>query len=190
MCSILEYVFDDKRVACLCLSSWLCLVVVLFYEVGILNSNYMRFGPSDSTLFMGTAINTWYRYSLVAGFTFVNTCVNDFMSDAISPWILNTITDHKSKYIPYRKATCISISQFWGLYCNMMSVFTFFLSLTQIDFVLIRTVADLCMSMYTTIKFLRFKVYHPSKYQQSVTHTEEVEMDSEHETKSFTIDEA
>ena len=174
MCKCIDLVFDDKRIGCVVLSVWMAIVLTIFWEIGILHSKFMTLGPSDSTIFMNTPINTWYRYNLVALFTFVNTCINDFMSDSISPWILNTITDHKNKYIPYPKVVCIGISQFWSFYCNIMSIFNVFLSLTQIDFVLIRTSADLVMSVYTNVKFLRYKTHHPAKYKQTVCHDTDI----------------
>lgn len=172
MCSCIDMVFDDKRLCTLFLMSWLCIVLGIFSEIGILQSRFMTLGPSEETIFMGIKINTWYRYTLVSLFTCVNTCVNDFMSDAISPWLLNTITDHKSKYIPYSKMTCILISQFWSVYCNVMGIFNVFLSLTQIDFVILRTIADVVMSMYTNIKFLRHKVHDKVRYKQTEQHSE------------------
>lgn len=180
MCGIVDYVFDDKRICTLLLGSWMCIVLVIFYEIGILQTNWMSVGPSDRTVFMGMQINTWYRYSLVSLFTLVSTCVNDFMSDAISPWIINTITDHKNKYIPYSKLTCIAISQFWSVYCNIMGIFNIFLSMTQIDFVLLRTVADVLMSCYTNMKFLRHKTFNHVKYK-------EYERGHENELQTFVI---
>ena len=145
---------------------YLTLVLVTMKEIGLLDSKFMNIGPSESTSFMGVTLNTWYKYNLVALFTFVNTSINDFMSDALSPWILNTITDHKSKYIPYSKCVCLAITQLWSLYCNIMSVFAIFLAMTQIDFVLIRMVADLTVNAYTTTKFIRHKTYCPVNYRK------------------------
>ena len=101
---------------------------------------------------------------MVAGFTFVNTLINDFMSDALSPWITNTITDHKTRFIPYSKATCLGITQCWAVYCNIMGVVGLFLAMTQIDFVLIRLAADLTVNVYTNLKFMRHKVVCPQRY--------------------------
>lgn len=175
MCSIMDYIFDDKRLVCIFLLCWMTIVIAIFCEIGVLKSHFMSVGPSDETIFMGVPINTPYRYALVCVFTFVNTCVNDFMSDSISPWIINTITDHKTKYIPYSKITCITISQLWSFYCNIMGVFNMFLSFTQIDFIIIRTLADLTMSMYTNFKFLRHKVHNNSKYREMETFTAGIE---------------
>ena len=140
-CGVIDRLFDDKRVAVFVLMCWLSIVLVVFKDIGLLDTKFMKLGPSEDTNFMGVQLNSWYRWGLVAGFTFVNTAVNDFMSDAISPWIINTITDHKSKFIPYPKYICLGISQLWSIYCNLMSVFGMFLAMTQMDFVLIRMLA-------------------------------------------------
>ena len=185
----LDALFDDKRVITGVLMFYLTLVLVTMKEIGLLDSKFMNIGPSDSTSFMGVTLNTWYKYNLVALFTFVNTSINDFMSDALSPWILNTITDHKSKYIPYSKCVCLIITQLWSLYCNIMSVFAIFLAMSQIDFVLIRMVADLTVNAYTTTKFIRHKTYCPVKYRKFC----EADLEMEHmnsatsETSVFSV---
>lgn len=161
---LMDRVFDDKRLAVCVLMGWLIVVMSIFKDIGLLDTSFMTFGPSVTAKFMGVVLDTWYKWGMVAGFTMVNTSVNDFMSDAISPWILNTITDHKSKYIPYPKYICLLISQLWSIYCNLMSVFGMFLAMTQIDFVLIRMVADLTVNTYTNLKFMRLKEFAPDKY--------------------------
>lgn len=161
---LMDRIFDDKRLAVSMLMMWLIIVMSIFKDIGLLDTSFMTFGPTETAKFMGVVLDTWYKWGMVAGFTLVNTSVNDFMSDAISPWILNTITDHKSKYIPYPKYICLGISQLWSIYCNLMSVFGMFLAMTQIDFVLIRMLADLIVNTYTNLKFMRFKEYSSDKY--------------------------
>ena len=161
---LMDTLFDDKRFIMIFLVMWLTIVIALFQELGLNNTQFMTLGPSTKTVFMGVMMDSWYKWGLVAGFTFVNTAVNDFMSDAISPWVLNTITDHKTKYIPYPKWVCVTITQIWSLYCNIMSVFAIFLAMSQVDFVIIRAAADLCNNAYTTTKFLRNKTHCPERY--------------------------
>jgi hypothetical protein len=161
---LMDALFDDKRIITIVLLVWLSLVVIIFEDLGLMNTQFMTLGPSKSTQFMSITLDTWYKWGLVAGFTFVSTAVNDFMSDALSPWILNTLTDHKTRYIPYPKWVCLVITQMWSLYCNVMSVFSIFLAMSQIDFVLIRTAADLIVNAYTTSKFMRNKTHCPEKY--------------------------
>jgi hypothetical protein len=161
---LMDKVFDDKRLAVCVLMIWLIIVMTVFKDIGLLDTSFMSFGPSQTAKFMGVLLDSWYKWGMVAGFTLVNTSVNDFMSDAISPWIINTITDHKNKLIPYPKYICLGISQLWAVYCNLMSVFGMFLAMTQIDFVLIRMLADLTVNTYTNLKFMLYKEYSSSKY--------------------------
>ena len=162
--SLMDRVFDDKRLAVCVLMAWLTVVMTVFKDIGLLDTSFMTFGPSITAKFMGVVLDTWYKWGMVAFFTLINTSINDFMSDAISPWILNTITDHKNKFIPYPKYVCLAITQLWSVYCNLMSVFGMFLAMTQMDFVLIRMLADLTVNTYTNLKFMRFKEYSSSKY--------------------------
>jgi hypothetical protein len=167
MCHCVDHLFDDKRVCIVILMIWLGIVLTIFQEIGLLNGRFMQLGPSSSTIFMSVPIDTWYKYNLVALFTFLNTSVNDFMSDAISPWLLNTVSDHKTRYLPYSKSMCLVISQTWSVYCNIMSVFGMFLAMSQVDFVLIRMCTDLMVNMYTNLKFMRNKTHSPERYYQS-----------------------
>jgi len=187
---MMDALFDDKRVVTFTLMTWLILVLAVLKEVGLMDAHFMSFGPSAQTIFMGMTINTWYKWGLVAAFTFINTSVNDFMSDAISPWILNTITDHKTHYIPYPKWVCLTITQFWSIYCNIMSVFSIFLAMSQLDFVLIRMSADMLVNAYTTTKFMRNKTYCPVKYRQFSANAEDAELHelTSKETSVFSVD--
>ena len=91
ICLCVDRLFDDKRMAVALLMVWLIIVVTVFKDIGLLDTKFMTLGPSPNTIFMGMTLDTWYTWNLVAAFTFINTAINDFMSDAISPWILNTI---------------------------------------------------------------------------------------------------
>jgi hypothetical protein len=172
---LIDALFDDKRVVAVAVVCWLLLMLAVFKEIGMLDSKFMTLGPTNDTVFMGVVLNTWYKWGLVAAFTFINTSVNDFMSDALSPWILNTITDHKTRFVPYRKLVCLAITQIWSAYCNIMSVFAIFLAMSQIDFVLIRMTADLTVNAYTT-KFMRDKTFCTEQYRRSQQQGGDLEM--------------
>ena len=178
----IDLVFEDKRLASVILLAWLAIVVCVFSNLGLLDSAYVSFGPSPKTVFMTVVLDTWTKWGLVAGFTFVNTCMNDFFSDAISPWLLNTVIDHKSRYLNYPKWVCLAISQVrllipfshvtpvnpvaqvWAIYCAVMSVLGLMIALSQVDFVLIRLIADLLVNTYTNMRFMKGKSYDPSNY--------------------------
>jgi len=90
--------------------------------------------------------------------------MNDFFSDALGPFFINTIQDHKTKYLPYSKLTCYVILQLWSTYCCLMSIFSIGLLMSQIDFLLIRLVADLLVNSFTTFKFLKNKEFNRRMY--------------------------
>ena len=185
-CACLDRLFDDKRVAVVVLMVWLVAVLIVFKDIGLLDTQFMHFGPSANAKFMGVVLDTWYKWGMVAGFTFLNTMVNDFMSDAISPWLLNTLTDHKTRYIPYSKWVCLCISQGWSVYCNVMGLFGLFLAMSQVDFVFIRMCADLSVNSYTCMKFMRNKTHCAQRYKQHFTIIDpdvEVEQESCTETR-------
>jgi len=160
----LDLVFDDKRLAITVLMLWMLGVIVALQSIDLLHSDFMTVGPSPHTKFMTVSIDTWHKWWMLSLATFANTCVTDFMSDAIVPWLQNTIQDHKTKYLPYRKWTCYVISQLWGVYCGVMSIFAIGLMTSQIDFLAVRMIADLMTNTFTTFKFMRHKIVDKTKY--------------------------
>jgi hypothetical protein len=160
----LDVVFDDKRLAIFFLMMWMIGVILSLQGIDLMHSEFMNIGPSPHTKFMTVSIDTWDKWWMLSLATFANTCVTDFMSDAIVPWLQNTIQDHKTKYLPYRKWTCYVISQLWGVYCSVMSIFAIGLMTSQIDFLAVRMMADLITNSFTTFKFMRHKIVDRNKY--------------------------
>lgn len=160
----LDVIFDDKRLAIGLLMTWMIGVILALQSLDLMHSEFMTFGPSSHTKFMTLSIDTWHKWGLLVTATFANTCMTDFMSDAIVPWLQNTVQDHKTKYLPYKKFTCYTISQLWGVYCGIMSIFAINLLTSQIDFLLIRMLADLITNTFTTYKFMRHKIVDRNKY--------------------------
>ena len=78
-----------------------------------------------------------------------------FSSDAIIPWITNTVQDHKTREIPYEKWQCLLIIQIFTIYSVIMGVLGLFVALTQVDFMLVRIAADMVIKRVTTYYFER-----------------------------------
>ena len=161
---------------------WLIIVLISFNTIGLFHSDFMRFGPHPTTKIMTLTIDTWHNWWLVALASFMSTCVNDFFGDSLSPFFLNTIQDHKTKYLPYSKTTCYIILQLWSTYCCLMSIFSVGLLMSQIDFLLIRLVADLAVNTFTTFKFLKGKEVNLRMYEAEGNHAPTAHQPSMHDT--------
>ena len=162
--SMIQLLFDDKRLLVTCLGVWTLISAVLFGGIMLAdNSNFLSFGPNPHTVLFGSKLDTWWKWWAVAIYTFISTAIAAFSSDAVYPWITNTIQDHKTKYIPYTPFTCILIIQIFTIYAVVMSVIGLFVALSQIDFMIIRLTADLIVNHFTTLWFLRNKTVNRSK---------------------------
>lgn len=163
----INLVFEDKRLTAVLVMTWLVVVLVTFWSLGVMQTQFVSFGPSPETFFMGICLHTWPRWAMVAVFTFISTAVNDFVGDALVPFITNAIQDHKTIFLPYSKFTCWAITQALSVYGCTMSIFSIYLLLSQLDFMLIRLAADSIVNMYTTYRFMKDKKVNAERYYRS-----------------------
>lgn len=153
-----ERLFNDKRVITVLILGWSVTSALVFYLIMAFDdSPFLNFGPSERTELFGVKLDNWTVWWAVAIYTFISTCIGAYSSDSIIPWITNTIQDHKTQYIPYSKFTCLLIIQVFTFYGVTQSIIGLFVALTQVDFMLIRLLADWLVNHYTTKWFLRFK---------------------------------
>ena len=131
------------------------------------SSPFLNVGPSDKTELFGVKLDNWYIWWCVTIYTFISTAIAAFASDSIVPWITNTIQDHKTKYIPYSSISCWLIIQLWTVYAVTQSVIGLFVALTQVDFLLVRLLADMIVNHFTTAYFLRNKIVDSEKYKSN-----------------------
>ena len=161
----LDAIFDDKRVLAILIGAWTCTICIIFICIMVDDeSPFLSFGPNAQTVLFGFKLDTWTKWGCVALYTFVSTCIADFTSDSVGPWITNTIQDHKNMYLPYSKFTCVWIVQTFSMYAIIMGTIHLFVALSQIDFMLMRMFADLLVNYYTTKRFMQFKQVDPKKY--------------------------
>lgn len=175
--SWLNVLFDDQRVLVGFLTLWTILSsVVCYYIMLVDNSPFLSFGPNERTILFGVKLDSWFKWWVVAIYTFISTSIAAFASDSVLPWITNTIQDHKTKYIPYPPWMCILIIQLFTIYAVIMSVIGLFVALSQIDFMFIRLLADLIVNHVTTLYFVRDKIVNPALYKQNQQTDTEAEM--------------
>lgn len=165
--SCLQAIFEDQRLLVGLLTVWTVLSsAVCYYIMYVDNSSFLSFGPNPRTALFGVQLDSWFKWWVVAIYTFVSTTIAAFASDSIVPWVTNTIQDHKTKYIPYPPWVCIMIIQLFTIYAVIMSVIGLFVALSQVDFMLIRLIADILVNHITTLYFVRDKVVDPARYRE------------------------
>ena len=161
----LDAIFDDKRVLAMLIAGWTVTICIIFICIMVDDeSPFLSFGPNPQTVLFGFKLDTWTKWGCVAMYTFISTCIADFTSDSVGPWITNTIQDHKNMYLPYQKWTCVCIVQTFSMYAIIMGTIHLFVALSQIDFMLMRMFADLLVNYYTTRRFMQFKQVDAHKY--------------------------
>ena len=169
-------IFYDQRKSLLMLYIWMILVIIIFYSMGVMSSDFIHFGPNSTTKFMSITIDNWFKWSFLSFYILVNTLINSFVAENMGPWITNTVQDHKNLYIPYSKKMCILVVQTYYFYGNIMSMFGLFAMFSQFDFLLIRTFADCFICFFTTRKFLENKQHDPENYEKWFNRTEPEDM--------------
>ena len=162
---MLETCFNDRRIITLLLGIWTLLCATVFCVIMQEDkSPFLSFGPNEHSRLLGVALNTWPKWWCVAIYTFFSTGIAAFSSDSVEPFILNTVQDHKTVYIPYSKFTCLIIIQVFTCYAVVVTIIGLFVALTQVDFTLIRLASDLIVNYITTTYFLRGKIVDRYKY--------------------------
>ena len=177
-----ERLFNDRRVVTAFLGLWTFVCALTFYIImSVDKSPYLSFGPNDHTRLLGVALDTWTKWWCVAIYTFCSTAIAAFASDSVSPFIMNTIQDHKTVYIPYPKWVCLLIIQVFTCYAIVVTIIGLFVALTQIDFTLIRLVSDLIVNHATTAFFLRGKIVDPLRYEAWMRRGESLDINIDEE---------
>jgi hypothetical protein len=154
---MLSKIFEDKRLVASFFVAWGCIVLTMFAYSGVLNSSFVKFGPSPTLKFLDYKIDSWSKWFCVASFGMIDSAIWQFAFEAIHPWEINTILDPKCKTIPYSKTTCLLILETYYLHGVILGPFVFWISLTQIDFVLLKGMAIMLMRLYSHYQYIKNK---------------------------------
>jgi len=87
----LDHAFENKKITVGLLMTWMCVALIGFQSIDMFHSDFFHVGPSEKTKLMALTLNTWSRWWMVAIASFLSTCINDFTSDALIPWIQNVV---------------------------------------------------------------------------------------------------
>ena len=150
-------VFVDKRLTAAILVIWIVIVLVVFACLGVLNSDFFHFGPSPHLHFMALPIDTFNKWLFLAVYCCVDTLVKSMGHDSVTLWLSNTIADPRCKTLPYRQPVCLLVMEIYFAYVHISGMFKFFLSLAQVDFVLISGLSDMTMKIFSYSAYMKDK---------------------------------
>jgi len=163
---MINQIFADKRQTTILMLLWLTVAVTIYASCANIEENeFLHMGPSNSTKIMGVVIDSWAKWYTVSVLAFVKTGMNEFIGDSIGPWVINTIQDEKTKMLPYSKRVCILIVEMYTVYSHVMAVFGLALMLSQIDFLIVRVMADMIVTAYSLNRFMANKTVD-AKYKE------------------------
>ena len=151
--------FDDKRCTAVLLCVWMVIILIIFATMGVFGSSFFHIGPSKTLHFMSVNIDTWTEWCLLASFCFIDSMVKTFGHDSIVIWSIHTLCDPKCMDLPYQKWVCMGVVEMYYVYIYVSGVFKFFISLSQIDFVVINHLSDLIMKFFTYNAYFKEKKY-------------------------------
>lgn len=159
MSAALNQLFTDKRQCAALVLLWCTAIVASLASTAVVTkSSFWAVGPSKGTSLLGVQLDTWESWGTVAALAFVGTLMHEFIIDSLGPWIQNSIQDHKSPDLPYNsRLVCHLILQVYTAYTHLATFAFLVLYTTQVDILLIRMVADLMVTAFSTQIFLADK---------------------------------
>ena len=120
------------------------------------NSDFFKFGPSETLIFFHAPIDTWPLWSALVAYTIISNIFCLLGSDIISPYCTLSIqnTDAKLKH-----SVCVShaIIQFYYLGYCISGYLSMYMLFTQIDFLIIETVIYGITTYCTTYYYIKGK---------------------------------
>jgi hypothetical protein len=172
--SCFNRIFDDQRLMIMMVWAWLITVLAIFTEMGLMKSDFVRFGPSDTCKYVGITLDTWRKWTAVAIFSAMSSFWNDIAEESLEPFFINVIRDVKGRYIPFSKLTCHLITQLWTVYAAIMSLFALYTYFSQLDFMIIKLLVGMVVQWFATYRYLRNKEHEPAKFAQYFRQTDEI----------------
>lgn len=145
--------FSKFKCIVLLFASWTVLTAVIFcWYFGFLDTNYVRFGPSDDLVIIGIGvkIESWEKWWLVCSFSFLDSLFGHFVFDTLFPWINNSILNVEKLEIHNPKGETWILINLLYLVNVIRMIFSSGLVLTQIDIFLIGQLGCLLAGCLTT----------------------------------------
>lgn len=150
--------FVSQRQTAYVLATCIALVAVALALYSALYDNtFLHIGPNDTLLFMRIKIDSWSKWTALTAFVVVTQGLKVLADEIISPWIVNTIMDHKCVSVAFGYRDAQLICQTYYLFASTVKFITISITISQIDLVAVLIATDMLVSVYTTHCYLKCK---------------------------------
>jgi hypothetical protein len=145
----------------LCMALMLTWGAFFLFMIYYFNNNKIdiKYGPYEGRTFLSIEIDSWGVWSFFAIIIMIDKFVNSISVDIIGSWLSNVVFDHKTEYLPYPTCICQTISSVYSFYFNLRYLITLQLLITQFDYSILRILADVIATYYSTSLHLKTKKY-------------------------------
>lgn len=115
---------------------------------------FYRFGPNSDLRILGFTIDNSGKYFAVVLYCFVNSIARALHHAVLSPWLINNVQDESKRkpndiHLFAYEITCVTTLYVWFDWFIYMNIL-----LSQVDMVIVEIIADLVMSIGTTMYYL------------------------------------
>jgi len=140
------------------LATWSLAVytTILLYSL-LYDNQFVKFGPNASLNFLYMKVDDWSKWGLLVVFIVTTQVLKVLADEIISPWILNTVMDHKGAGPEMRYREVQAVCQTYYFFSATVQFVSISVTVAQLDLVLVLIATDLLVSAYTTHVFIRAK---------------------------------
>ena len=140
------------------LAAWSVAVyaAILLYSL-LFDNQFVRFGPNASLHFLYMDVDAWGKWAALVLFIVATQVLKVLADEIISPWIMNTVMDHKGEGPEMRYRDVQAVCQTYYFFSATVQFVSISVTVAQLDLVLVLIATDLLVSAYTTHVFIRAK---------------------------------
>jgi len=133
---------------------WIFFVLSGFVIYSLNDTGFVKWGPNKSLFFLDIMIDTWQKWAGLIVFIMITQTLKVLADEIISPFIINTIMDHKEKEMVFSYSVSQFICQVYYIFSGIAKVIHVSIAMSQVDCILVVLLTDLIISTYTTHIFL------------------------------------
>jgi hypothetical protein len=140
------------------LLAWICVILIGVVIYSVSDTGLVQWGPNKSLFFLDIIIDTWQKWIALILFIMITQTLKVLADEIISPFIMNTIMDHKEKELHFSYSESQFICQSYYIFSGIAKVIHVSIAMSQVDCILVVLLTDVVISTYTTHIFLKNKI--------------------------------